>query len=297
MANVRYTRQILADAAAASTSMAGVLRHLGLRQTGGAHAHLRRRIDHLGIDTTHFLGQGHARNVPPRNRRRPEEVMILRPLDAKREVPRILRRALTESGRPYLCSSCGIGDTWHGQPLTLQVDHIDGRFWDCRAENLRFLCPNCHSQTATFAGRHRVDPLAPLVQVDENGDPIASLVTEPLAITEQEKVVNQVANGELGASAAAKILGCKTPRVYKMLERLRAHGTLETPARRAPIPETGRTAIVAFALAHPELGAKRIAAAFTNHPDSPIDVTATMVGYILAKAGLASRSARLAASR
>jgi 5-methylcytosine-specific restriction endonuclease McrA len=57
--------------------------------------------------------------------------------------------------RPYECAECRRGDTWNGRPLTLHVDHIDGRFWNCRPENLRFLCPNCDSQTATYAGRNR----------------------------------------------------------------------------------------------------------------------------------------------
>jgi 5-methylcytosine-specific restriction endonuclease McrA len=39
--------------------------------------------------------------------------------------------------------------------LILHVDHIDGNRYDCRPENLRFLCPNCHSQTATWAGANR----------------------------------------------------------------------------------------------------------------------------------------------
>jgi hypothetical protein len=64
MPYVKYTREMLSEAVAASTSMAGVLRHLGLPQNGGAHAHLRRRINRLGIGTSHFLGQAHLRGTP-----------------------------------------------------------------------------------------------------------------------------------------------------------------------------------------------------------------------------------------
>lgn len=52
----------------------------------------------------------------------------------------------------HICSECEIGLEWNGKRLTLQVDHINGQNNDHRLENLRFLCPNCHSQTPTYAG-------------------------------------------------------------------------------------------------------------------------------------------------
>ncbi|WP_433375503.1 HNH endonuclease signature motif containing protein [Actinoplanes sp. CA-142083] len=148
MAYVKYTRAMLAEAVAASTTMAGVLRFLGIPITGGAHAHLRRRITHWDINTAHFLGSGHNRGAVSPRRRTAAEILVLRPHEAKRQQPAVLRRALEESGRPYRCADCGVGNMWNGRALTLQIDHIDGCFRDCRAENLRFLCPNCHTQTA-----------------------------------------------------------------------------------------------------------------------------------------------------
>jgi len=54
------------------------------------------------------------------------------------------------------CALCGNSGEWQGKPLTLQLDHANGRYDDNRLENLRWLCPNCHSQTETFAGRGSV---------------------------------------------------------------------------------------------------------------------------------------------
>jgi len=51
------------------------------------------------------------------------------------------------------CFKCGQGNEWNGEPLVLQLDHISGDHDDNRLENLRILCPNCHTQTPTFSGR------------------------------------------------------------------------------------------------------------------------------------------------
>ncbi len=67
----------------------------------------------------------------------------------------VLRRAMRASGKLYACAQCGLLPIWRGEELTLHVDHINGLGWDDRIENLRFLCPNCHSQTPTYCGRNK----------------------------------------------------------------------------------------------------------------------------------------------
>lgn len=64
-------------------------------------------------------------------------------------------RILRDHLLPYRCAVCGNPGEWNGKPVSLEVDHINGDHFDNRLENLRFLCPNCHSQTATFSGRNR----------------------------------------------------------------------------------------------------------------------------------------------
>lgn len=52
----------------------------------------------------------------------------------------------------YKCSECSISN-WKNKEISLELDHIDGQAHNCKIDNLRFLCPNCHSQTDTFRGR------------------------------------------------------------------------------------------------------------------------------------------------
>lgn len=64
------------------------------------------------------------------------------------------QRKVLVSLRGYKCEVCGISD-WNGKKLVLQVDHINGDPYNHNADNLRLICPNCHSQTDTFAGANR----------------------------------------------------------------------------------------------------------------------------------------------
>jgi len=60
---------------------------------------------------------------------------------------------LKEKLLPYQCS-CGNTGNWQGKELTLDIDHINGNHRDHRLENLRFICPNCHSQTFSFRNKN-----------------------------------------------------------------------------------------------------------------------------------------------
>jgi hypothetical protein len=146
----RHTEERLRELVAVSNSVQEVVRRLGISPVGGNHAHISRRIAALGIDTSHFS----ARRQRARKRSR-GDVLTLRDPSEGRVPGRRLRRSLIELGQPEICAECGIGTQWNNRPLSLEVDHRNGDWWDNRPENLRLLCPNCHAVTDTYRGRKR----------------------------------------------------------------------------------------------------------------------------------------------
>tara|TARA_B100000768_G_C11133253_1_gene312730 strand:- start:299 stop:730 length:432 start_codon:yes stop_codon:yes gene_type:complete len=62
-------------------------------------------------------------------------------------------RLIKEGIKEHECESCGIKD-WNNNPISLELDHIDGDRTNHSLDNLRILCPNCHSQTSTYRGRN-----------------------------------------------------------------------------------------------------------------------------------------------
>ncbi|SCK50871.1 HNH endonuclease [Streptomyces sp. ScaeMP-e48] len=148
---MRWTKEVLQAAVASSTTMCEVLRRLGLEVVGGQHTHISRRVKALGIDTSHFSAPVRKGEV---RRRRPEELLVDRSQNLARRIPgERLKRAMVALGAIERCALCGTGRTWRDRPLPLEVDHIDGNWRNNQPQNLRFLCPNCHSTTDAYRGR------------------------------------------------------------------------------------------------------------------------------------------------
>lgn len=106
---------------------------------------IKNRIEQLDISIEHFNNYSHA--FIARNNYELEEILVQN--SPYTNLTTLKDKLLKVNLKEYKCDICGIYE-WLGNPLSLQLDHINGVNNDHRIENIRFLCPNCHSQTDTF---------------------------------------------------------------------------------------------------------------------------------------------------
>jgi hypothetical protein len=155
MRKTKWTKEILEVAVKDSFSIATVLFKLGLKPTGGNYSHISKKLRNYGIDTSHFTGQGHLKGKSHNwTTKIPLDNILIENSTYQRGS--LKRRLLKEARIKNICHLCGMLPNWNGKPLVLQLDHINGIWNDNRFDNLRLLCPNCHSQTKTFANRKRI---------------------------------------------------------------------------------------------------------------------------------------------
>lgn len=127
-------------------SASEAIREIGYSGNRGSTTKLfNKRCDELNISREHFTGMKRGRI-----KRTIENVFCL-----NSTVDQTTLRKWFFDGEyvEYKCSICGISK-WNDKPLTLRLDHINGNNKDDRLENLRWICPNCDSQSDTFCGRN-----------------------------------------------------------------------------------------------------------------------------------------------
>lgn len=144
------------DAIKTSISYRSAFLKLGLCGEGAGYKSCRRLVKVLNLETSHFLGRGHLIGKNHNWSKRHETTSILTKNSSYTSTYHLKNRLLAENLLIYKCyvHNCDIGAVWLNSPLTLQLDHINGDNTDNRIENLRLLCPNCHSQTNTYAGKN-----------------------------------------------------------------------------------------------------------------------------------------------
>lgn len=144
----KYTKEQLEEAVRNTHSIRQTLIYIGLKPYGGNYETVHRNIRKLGLDTSHWKGQGWRKgSIKPIQAPRPNSEVFVK---GRLYNSMFRRRLITRKLLPYKCQKCGSDPFWQGNPLSLHVDHVDGDRWNNELTNLRFLCPNCHSQTRTY---------------------------------------------------------------------------------------------------------------------------------------------------
>jgi hypothetical protein len=101
-------------------------------------------------------GKSSSQARTQRNMKDSLKLLVLgNPGDARIEGKRLKKIVIVNGLLEDICALCHLANKWNGKPINLQIDHINGNAVDNRIENLRILCPNCHSQTDSFGGRNK----------------------------------------------------------------------------------------------------------------------------------------------
>lgn len=153
MSKRKWNTQELIQAVRTNEHITDVLKKLGLRHSSLNAKTIKKYIEEYKLDTSHWKGQitrqrrvGHESSV--------SEVFVANSTFTRSHLKeKILKYNLL----PYKCAECVSEPKWNDKLLTLQLDHINGINTDHRIENLRFLCPNCHSQTPNYAGANALN--------------------------------------------------------------------------------------------------------------------------------------------
>ena len=147
---VRHTKEELEKAVKDSQCVSDVVRKIGLRMSGGSHAHIKGRLKYFGIDTHHFLGKSVTCGRVFHKKKTPAEYLVL--YDHHINTDPIKKRMLRDGVKVHKCEICG-NAIWMGKPIPLELHHLNGNRSDNRLENLQILCSNCHAQTENYCGK------------------------------------------------------------------------------------------------------------------------------------------------
>jgi hypothetical protein len=149
-----WTVKQLENAVRDSYSYRRVLNKLGLREAGGNYAQIKKYIAEYKLDIKHFKGQGWNAGMKGIGKPIvPLEIILVK--DSSFQSFKLKKRLFAAGLKSEQCEECDWNKISEDGRLPLEIDHINGNSRDNRLENLRILCPNCHSLKPTHRGRNR----------------------------------------------------------------------------------------------------------------------------------------------
>ncbi len=149
-----WTEQQLKKAVKESFSYRSVLSKLGLREAGGNYSQIKKYIEEYGLDARHFKGKAWNRGLTGTGKFRIPLKEILTDNSSFQSF-KLKKRLFSAGLKQTRCEECGWNKKSDDGRTPLELDHINGNSKDNRIENLRILCPNCHSLKPTHRGRNR----------------------------------------------------------------------------------------------------------------------------------------------
>jgi len=149
---IKWTEEQLIEEVPKALNMTDLIRKLGLCPTGGSRLTIKKWIDKLNLDISHFETR---KDVLIRIGGIKEKIPLEKILIQNSTYSRchLKRRLILEGYLKEECSLCGQGTCWQGKKMALNLDHINGVRDDNRINNLRFICPNCDATLSTYCGR------------------------------------------------------------------------------------------------------------------------------------------------
>ncbi len=149
-----WSAESLEDAVRDSSSIRQVMIKLRLVPAGGNYVQISREIKNRKINTAHFTGQGWSKGKTiPRSPMIPTKHILVS--DSGFQSFKLKKRLFAEGLKTPACEMCGWAEKSIDGRVPLELDHMNGNRRDNRIENLRVLCPNCHSLQPTHRGRNK----------------------------------------------------------------------------------------------------------------------------------------------
>ena len=149
-----WTVNQLKEAVKDATSYRQVIKKLGLMPAGGNYAQVKKYIHEHSFDTSHFKGKAWNKGMSGIGKPRlPLEKILVK--KSNYQSFKLKKRLFKAGLKEQKCEECGWAQISEDGYLPLELDHINGDRYDNRIENLRILCPNCHSLKPTHRGRNR----------------------------------------------------------------------------------------------------------------------------------------------